>query len=264
MRTLAELQQGLQQHVLIGDEDILGALSGTEAVPATTRAAVYFNAYRSRLVEALASNMPRLHQLLGAHEFAQLAVPYIQRHPSRFTSVRWFGDRFAHSLEQSRPDQPWLAELAHWEWSLAAAFDAADRQPLGTQALAAVAPGEWAELRFEFHPSVQQVFLSTNAPAIYKALAEERTAPQPAALERPQSWLIWRQGLTPLYRSLETAEADALAVVRNGGTFAAMCEALCSCYEVDDVPAQAAGMLKRWLVEESVVALQRAQPTGPE
>src|SRR5688572_22352259 len=101
MSALADLQRDLQHHVLDGDTSIFDAVNETATVPAATRLGVYFGAYRYRLVEALANNMPRLHQLLGDGAFAQLARDYIAANPSHFTSVRWFGDRLAHSLTQT-------------------------------------------------------------------------------------------------------------------------------------------------------------------
>lgn len=263
MSTLAELQRDLQRHVLSGDASVVSAVNGTPAVPATTRLAVYSGAYRSRLAEALAANMPRLEQLLGARKFAELARQYVERYPSQLPSIRWFGDRLAQSLAQSHASQPWLGELARWEWALAASFDAADARPVGVEALAAISPGEWAQLSFEFHPSVQYLQMGTNAPALFKALTQEQPLPQPLALEQMQPWLLWRQELTTQYRSLEPPEAAALEVVRAGGTFAAMCEALCDWHDMDAVPLQAAGMLKRWVMEEMLIAATPApQETG--
>ena len=184
-----------------------------------------------------------------------MATSYIETHPSQFASIRWFGDRLAHELERSHPGQPWIAELARWEWALAASFDAQDAAPVGIEALASVAPSDWSELRLEFHPSVQQLELKTNAPALFKALSEERSPPDPALLEHPQSWLLWRQDLKTQYRSLEPAEIAALRVVRGGGSFGEMCEALCEWHEADEVPLIAAGMLKRWIVEELLIGL---------
>ena len=97
---------------------------------------------------------------------------YIDAHPSQFASIRWFGDRLAQVLERSHASQPWLAELARWEWALAASFDAPGCAHVGIEALASVAPGDWAELRLEFHPSVQRLELQTNAQALFKALSE--------------------------------------------------------------------------------------------
>lgn len=255
MSVLAELQRDMQRHVLDGDATIAAAVNGTAAVPATTRLGVYSNAYRIRLADALGDNMPNLRTFLGEAEFGAVAARYIHEHPSQFASIRWFGDRLAHELERSHPERPWLAELARWEWALAASFDAEDAATVGIESLGAVPPGDWGDLRLEFHPSVQQLKLQTNAQALFKALSEEQAPPEPAVLAAPQPWLLWRQDLKTQYRSLEPAETAALAVVRDGGTFAEMCEALCEWHDPDEVPLIAAGMLKRWIVEELLIGL---------
>jgi hypothetical protein len=252
MSTLAGLQRDLQRHVMTGDAAIRGEIKDSAAVPAETRLAVYSNAYRVRLADALAANMPRLKELLGDEQFDAVAAQYVNTHPSRFASIRWFGDQLADVLADSHPSQPWIAELARWEWALAASFDAADATPVGVEALAAVAPGDWADLRLQFHPSVQYLELATNAQALFKALSEEQQPPQPALLAKPQPWLLWRQDLKTQYRSLDPAESVALRTMRDGGTFGAMCEALCEWHDADEVPLVAAGMLKRWIVEEQL------------
>jgi hypothetical protein len=255
---LAQLQRDLQRHVISGDDAIAAAVNDTAAVPTATRLAVYSNAYRIRLAEALAANMPHLRELLGPEEFAAVAGRYIDEHPSQFASIRWFGDRLAQQLERSHAAQPWIAELARWEWALAASFDAEDAPTVGIEALAAVAPDDWGELHMTFHPSVQQLELQTNAQALFKALSEEQPAPAPAMLDRSQPWLLWRQDLKTRYRSLDAAESAAFAVMRNGGTFGDMCEALCEWHDADEVPLAAAGMLKRWIVETLLTRLGSA------
>lgn len=255
MSALAQLQRDLQRHVLDGDTAIAAAVKGTAAVPAATRLGVYSNAYRIRLAEALGDNMPNLHAFLGEAEFGAVAARYIDEHPSQFASIRWFGDRLAHELERSHPEQPWVAELARWEWALAASFDAQDAPPVGIESMTSVAPGDWGDLRLEFHPSVQHLALKTNAHALFKALADAQSPPEPVLLDSTQPWLLWRQELKTQYRSLEPDETAALAVVRDGGTFAEMCEALCAWHEPDAVPLVAAGMLKRWIVEDLLIGL---------
>jgi hypothetical protein len=255
VNALAQLQRDLQHHVLNADAAIAAVVNGTPAVPAATRLAVYSSAYRARLAEALEANMPHLRQLLGAEEFGLVARRYIDAHPSQYASIRWFGDRLAHELEGSHASQPWIAELARWEWALAASFDAQDAAAIGVESLASVAPGDWGELRLEFHPSVQVLTLRTNAPAFFKALSQTQPAPQPTILEKPQPWLLWRQDLKTQYRSLEPDETAALDVVRGGGSFGEMCEALCEWHDGDEVPLVAAGMLKRWIVEELLTGL---------
>ena len=96
--------------------------------------------------------MPHLRELLGEDEFGAVAARYIDTHPSQFASIRWFGDRLAQELERSHPEQPWFAELARWEWALAASFDAQDAPAVGIEALATIAPDAWASCAWSFIP----------------------------------------------------------------------------------------------------------------
>lgn len=253
MSALADTQRDFQRHVMHGDASIVRAVNETADVPVATRLGIYSDAYRIRLRDALANNVPRLEELLGADEFSAIAWPYIDAHPSRFTSIRWFGDRLAESLDRSHASEPWLAELAQWEWAIAAAFDEQDAAPLSPQALGAVSPEDWPGLTFEFHPSLQRLQMKTNAPALFKALSEEQPVPEPALLEHEQPWLIWRQELKTQYRSLGANEAAALDAVRAGGTFEQMCDALCAWHADDEVPLQAAGLLKQWMQDGCVI-----------
>lgn len=255
MSALAELQRDFQRHVMHGHERIADEITGTPRVPATLRLAVYSEAYRLRLTDALASTLPRLQQLLGKDRFAELASQYIDLSPSRHPSIRWFGDQLPLLLRRSFAKQPWLAELATWEWAIAAAFDGADAEPVGIEALAAVAPEQWPALQFQFHPTVQLMQMRTNAPLLFKALGEESQPPAGMQLEQPQPWLIWREGLKTQYRSLTPDEAAALEAMRAGGTFETLCDTLCAWHEVEAVPMQAAGLLKRWVVEQLIVAV---------
>ena len=106
---------------------------------------------------------------------------------------------------------------------------------------------------------MQYLELATNTQALFKALSEEQSPPVPALLDRQQPWLLWRQDLKTQYRSLEPAEATALQVMRAGGTFGAMCEVLCEWHDADEVPLVAAGMLKRWIVEELLTSVAPAR-----
>lgn len=251
--SLAALQRDFQCHVMHGDDVIAGAVTGTARVPSTVRLAIYSEAYKLRLTDALASTLPRLQQLLGPDQFARLASDYIDTHPSQFPSIRWFGGELPALLDRLFPEQPWLGELARWEWAIAAAFDAADAEPVGMEALAAVAPDSWPALQFEFHPSVQLLPMRTNAPVLFKTLADDGVPPECTVLDEPQPWLIWREALKTQYRSLAADETAALESMRDGGTFETLCDTLCAWHEEAAVPMQAAGMLKRWVVEQMIV-----------
>lgn len=253
--SLIELQRDFQRHVMHGHARIVDAVDGTSSVPATLRLSIYSDAYRLRLTDALASTLPRLQQLLGHEQFAEVAREYIDLCPSSYPSIRWFGDQMPRLLQKSFPQQPWLAELATWEWAIAGAFDGADAEAVGIEALAAVAPEQWPSLTFQFHPTVQVLPMRTNAPVLFKALSADDSPPEAVTLEEPQSWLIWREGLKTQYRSLTPDEAAALDVVRNDGSFEVLCDTLCTWHDADAVPLQAAGLLKRWVVEQMIVGV---------
>ncbi|HEY0943263.1 MAG TPA: DNA-binding domain-containing protein [Steroidobacter sp.] len=254
-RPLLELQRDFQRHVMHGHERIIDAVVGTDRVPSTLRLAIYSEAYRLRLTDALASTLPRLQQLLGKDEFEALAREYIDLSPSCYPSIRWFGDRLPQLLRRSFPEAPWLEELASWEWAIAAAFDGANAEPIGADALAAVPPEDWPALRFQFHPTVQCLQMRTNAPVLFKALTTETELPEAVTLDELQPWLVWREQLKTQFRSLTADENAALEVARSGGTFEALCDSLCDWHKVDAVPAQAASLLKRWVADQMIIGV---------
>jgi hypothetical protein len=99
----------------------------------------------------------------------------------------------------------------------------------------------------------------TNAAALFKALADDGTVPEPETLA-PQWWLIWRYQLTPRYRSLQPDEYAASNVASSGGTFEAICAALCDWHAEEQVPLRAVGLLKSWIADELLVSV----PPGTE
>lgn len=252
MSELADLQRAFQRGVLQDDPEILHVIAESDSVSAGTRMGIYREAYRLRLVEALGSNYPRLRQLVGEHAFATLAEGYVAAHPSRYASIRWIGEALHSELARSFASKPWLAELARWEWAIAAAFDAPDLQPLTIERMKDFSSEDWPQLRFEFHPSLQRLRMQTNAPALFKALSEDGDAPAPSTARSNAEWIIWRQQITPCYRSLDASEAAALDTLLAQGTFESMCTALCDWHAPQDASLRAATLLRRWFEEDLV------------
>lgn len=260
---LEELQRAFQDHVLHEGGTITNVINASARFSAANRMGVYSDAYRLRLTEALAHNYPHLERYLGEEAFAQLARRYISRYPSNHFSVRWFGDRLVDLLENEPPynDRPWLADLARWEWAVAAAFDAPDATPVRIEALSEIDANDWPDLRFQFHPSMLMLPLQTNAPTVAQARESDTNCPIPAIMHAPQIWLIWRQDFTARFRQLNDDEAEALetmsgaAVPETQGTFEEMCDVLCRHHDTDDVPLIAAGMLKTWATQELITAI---------
>ena len=93
MNQLQKLQDEFQ-HALLDDESgFRERIVATEKVDIDTRIGIYSNAYRSRLIEAMEDSYDAVHTLLGDEQFYELCHQYIEAHPSKHYSIRWFGHR---------------------------------------------------------------------------------------------------------------------------------------------------------------------------
>jgi hypothetical protein len=257
---LADLERAVQAHVLSGGS-LPASLAAAVAPPAAERWQIYTEGYRLRLIEALAIQYPALHARLGADMFAARVQEFVEATPSVHRSIRDYGSELSAFIRAQADgiEDEMLAELAWFEWQVAAAFDAADAVPTTAVDLASVAPADWPELRFRALPSVRRQRTQTNAVAVWRAVhprdADERAAaPQSAAqpvLARktdPVEWLIWRRQLTTEFRSLEAGEAGALDQLLGGVTFGEVCGSLAAPHG-DGAALQAAAWLKGWLLD---------------
>ena len=154
---LKALQDAFKRNVLTGDESFAQYINSTESISSDVRLAIYGNAYFLRLQEALETDFEVLKRLLGDDVFEEACLAYIHKHPSRYFSLRWFGQDFAAFLgyQPDTGEHHWPAEMAQLEWLFTEAFDAADTSPATEADAASVPPEAWAELRFSFHPSVR-------------------------------------------------------------------------------------------------------------
>lgn len=251
---LREWQNQFQSIVLTGvDQPALQLRSGS--IERGQQLAVYANAYRLRLTEALRCNYAMLHQLLGDDDFDAMAEQFIEQHPPRAASIRWFGDQLAGFLARTPPfnDVPAIAELAQFEWALRHAIDAADADRVELSFLQQTPPEHWDTLVFDLHPSLTELTLDWNTPQIWQALNDEQEPPQPGAA--PRQWLVYRApSLTTQWRSALDHESAALAVWRSGGNFGDLCDALHGLTgEAEQAALQAATFLKTWIEQGLLV-----------
>jgi len=247
---LRALQEGVQAYLLGSGERgepaaIRANVVNDTRVGADQRLRIYHDAYRLRLLEALSAAYPNLLKLLGEVQFERLAQGYIEDRPSRYRNLRWYGEALAEHLLDALLEHPIASELARFEWALALAFDSAEAPLLIRADLAAIPPEGWGELSLEAHPSVRILDLELNTVAVWKAL--EADQPPPSVERSPASWLIWRQGLDPHFRSLASGERDGLTQVMRGARFSEICEALGRTMTETAAVGQAAGYLAGWL-----------------
>ncbi|WP_248799052.1 DNA-binding domain-containing protein [Pseudomonas sp. MWU13-2105] len=250
---LKDWQLAFERYLLGEDtsaEAALGAsLIGGPSLDVETGLAIYHNAYRARLQEALRGDFPTVWNWLGDDEFDALTAAYLRECPSSHYSLRWLGAGFEAFVlrhlvpEQSEP----LAELIRLEWAFTLAFDALPGEPLTLEAMATLPAEAWPTLRLARLPSVQRLEGRFNSLAMWRALKAETEFPVSLELERPQVCLVWRAGLVCHYRSLEPAEAQALdGMLQAGWSFAELCAELALSLG-EGAPLQAAGWLKQWV-----------------
>lgn len=247
MSTLVDWQQGLAAAVL--------ARTPSTASPFGARGvAVYHEAYRLRLLEVLEADFPVLARSIGAEAFRTLGYTYIQSHRSTHFSVRWYGHAFArHVLRHAaRGQRRVLAEIAHLEWLLGEAFDAADAAPVGPETLGGLAPAAWPGARLCFHPAVRVLRLHASTLAFWQWARDDGTPGSKPRLsstvgEARSTLVLWRSDLLVRYRVLDAIEAQVLRHALSGADFATICEALAMQHAAAELPGLIARLFASWL-----------------
>jgi len=211
---------------------------------------IYQNAYRARLIAALRDNHGVLPRAMGDEAFDALAEAYLQAHPSRHPSIRWFGHRLAEFMaaHPALVPHPAFVDLARMEWALREAFDAADAVPMTPQELAALPADGWPQRVLRFHPSVQVLTLDWQVEPAWRALQGE----DEPELEEPEAGehllIVWRPALETRWRSVADAvEAQLLAAVMQGEDFSALCE-------IADDAVAVVRVVQQWTSEGLLIA----------
>jgi hypothetical protein len=256
MASLRELQVAFRRHLMWGDPAVAAYISATSRPSSGERLAVYASAYRTRLAEALATDYEALKAVMGEEGFLDLCRDYVDAHPPTSYSLRWLGQHLPAFLQETHAREAYLAELAGFEWTLAAAFDAANAPTAGVEEAGRVPTEAWPSLRLRLHPSVYRLRLVWNTLQLWQAVKGGGPIPAPEHLPAALPCLIWREGLTTRYRSLEVDEEAAIACAASGGTFSEICEGLASFGGAEDATAlRAASLLKGWLSSGLVTEL---------
>lgn len=249
---LSDWQAQVQAYLLSPDAqsnpELQASLLGSAALSAEQGLAIYHNAYRARLLEALRGDYPAVHGWLGDEEFDALALAYLNAHPSQHFSLRWLGAKLAAFIDgyliptQASP----LSELARLEWAFTLAFDAPEGQPLSLAQMAELPAEDWPTLQVRLLPSVQWLAFRHNSLAIWRACKEQGDFPGSQSLAEVETCVVWRDQLITRYRSLAADEATALrGMTEQGWTFAELCAQLSE--RGEQAPLQAVTWLRQWL-----------------
>lgn len=255
MSNLAQLQNDFQAYLLDSNKGVAFTkkIVNDKKVGVKKRLGIYADGYRLRIIEALSSAYPILKAWLGDDLFDKTARNYIDTYPSTYRNMRWVGDAMCEHLTKTLPKHPIAAEIAQFEWALSLAFDAEDAPVLSLQDLAAIAPENWGDLRFKFHPAVQLLSPKYNVILVWQALNVDETPPKATQINEP--CVVWRKDLNSHYRSLESAEYTAIQQMTVGASFADLCESLEKNASEDEATMQAAQYLSGWLSGGLITAI---------
>lgn len=219
--SLPQLQDDFCAYLLDRPNQMAGQVTGDLGV--------YHHAYRVQLLNCLRDTFEKSWSWLGDENFEAAAHTHIAAHPPSSWSLNFYGGDFDLTLAALYPNDPEIAELAWLEWSLRRAFDGADA---GAPDPAALAEIDWDNAILHLVPTLTIRTVESNCAAIWTALAEEGAPPPAERLPAPIAIRVWKQGLTPKFRSIDAIEEQALRLLLGGADFAALCAVLDSEQEI--------------------------------
>jgi hypothetical protein len=173
--------------------------------------------YRANLAaaadKALSGAYPVVRQAVGEEFFRGLARAYQRAWPSASGDLAEFGDRFADFLAgfEHVAHLPWLPDLARVEWAAHLAYGAADGRAWDASALAAVAPGEQAALRFGWASGTAVVESAWPVVRVWTIHQPGFDGAFEVDWNVPERALVAREGLAVTVAALAPGEAAFLA-----------------------------------------------------
>lgn len=213
---------------------------------------VHQNNYRAQLVACLAETFPRTRDWIGAEAFEAALAAHIDRVPPSSWTLDAYPRDLPATLAARYPDDPEVRELAWLECALGEAFVAADAEPLSTAGLAAI---DWDHAVLRFTPTLDSSELTTNATAIWSALAHDEVPPAATLLAEPGAILVWRTAQVSHFRAVDQVEHQALLWARSGMSFAALCDAMVASWGEEKGVARAGAMLGQWVADGLITAV---------
>jgi hypothetical protein len=204
---------------LLPPERVEEVLLPSATLAAEERIGIYHEMYLLRMTEALESDYPALAHFFGETRFTALVRDYVRAHPSRSYTLNVLGRSLADWLGEAPgvPRRGFCRDLARLEWAVAEAFDAAEAPRLAPQALEAVAPDAWEELRLVPSPALRLVELRWNANEwLDSAKGDDHDHPKP---RRRDAWVaVFRQSYAVYRRELSHPAFQLLSDLAGGSS----------------------------------------------
>lgn len=136
------------------------------------RFSVYRNTVAKGLIDALAAQFPTVAKVMSEGWMREAGLALARRHPPTSAALLAYGDAFPSWLETygGAVETPWLADLARLDEAWRRSFFAPDLEPLAADALAQLAPSQFAALAAELHPACVFLEFASGAPSLWRTL----------------------------------------------------------------------------------------------
>ena len=237
------------------DPALLALVSDRGDLGPAQRLDIYADMYRTRLVDVLREDFPRVAALLGEEEFGAVACRYLACHPSAHPSVRYVGRRFAEFAAGEVALPPFVADLVRLEWARVEVFDAPDADPLRLSELESLPASDWPMLRLRPIPACLVIECAWPAHGIWAAA--ENPVPGRAGASRPEPSTIrvWREGWSVSHAAMGDLERRLFPLLERGEPFARLCAAVEDGLEPEAAAREVGSLLMRWLEDGLLVRL---------
>jgi Putative DNA-binding domain len=245
--SLIDLQRDMRAWLTREDGAAAIRLGGEDAAAGLH---IHRSNFRASLAACLEESFTRTRDWIGHDAFAHAVAAHVERVPPSSWTLDAYPRDFPATLALLYPGDPEVAELARIDLALAEAFVGPDAAPLAAAALREV---DWDQAALQLTPTLDLFDLTTNAPAIWSALADGIEPPAVALLPEAGAILIWRQGEAAQFRAIDQMEKQALLAARVGVPFADLCAGLVDVLGEEDGIARAGGMLGRWIADGLIV-----------
>ncbi|GAA0328213.1 DNA-binding domain-containing protein [Sphingomonas oligophenolica] len=214
---------------------------------------IYQNNYRAQLAACLEESFARTRDWIGGKAFHELVVAHVERVPPSSWTLDAYPRDFPETIALLYPADPEIAELAWLDRALGEAFVGPDAAALLPGDLAGI---DWDRAVLHLTPTVDMGDLTTNATAIWSALAAGEAPPGVAFLPEPGAILVWREDQVSRFRAIDPYERQALLSMRAGLPFATLCATMVDMLGEEKGIDCAGQLLGQWLRDGIIVAIE--------
>lgn len=249
MKTLKEIQEGMQAYVLEKDVAIAAEIIKPKNIDATARLHVYRNGYYLRLVEILQRDYAVLYEIMGADAFDAMARDYLDAFPPHHFSVRHVGKYLPKFLKNTKHCDANYCELAEFAWAVHVALYAADAEILALDDLAQLSPEKWTAMKLSLHPSVQLLRCRFNTMERWQSNNHGQGDIPSEPLLEARYHLIWRYEREAYFCALTPEQSYLIHAIATGASFGDLCEAMLQHFSEEEAVQWVANTLQTWLAE---------------